>query len=355
MLIFRGKKTYTRQCDKEKRQKEEAQYDRDVEVLWQPKSWADTETCVEWANGPFTEFVKEELKGDPFLLLCDNLSAQASCPFVDALQNVGNPATSNQLRFGPAGATHLWQPVDRHIGARYKQLMGDYYHEFMADMAEADNEAKVSTPQQRVLLTQWAGRAYRKLEEERRLSEQACKQDVPAEPSIFYRAFIRTGCLVDTQGKYDDQIHVHADLPVGKDFMEKEYPAAAPPAVPVFAALEESKSNELPSISEWDTEDEDDELPEDSDSEVEPIPDDMVLVDAEDEAALMTAAQDAIPAEDEQQLLDFRTARRIARESGTEAYDSYFSAVAAPDSADNTTRRSVRTRRQRITSFRGMG
>ena len=108
VLIFRGKKTYTRQCDKEKRQKEEAEYDRDhVEVLWQPKSWADTETCVEWANGPFTEFVKEELKGDPFLLLCDNLSAQASCPFVDALQNVGNPATPNQLRFGHAGATHL--------------------------------------------------------------------------------------------------------------------------------------------------------------------------------------------------------------------------------------------------------
>lgn len=63
VLIFRGKKTYTRPQDKEKRRKEEALYDDDVLVLWQPQSWADTETCVEWATGPFTDFVNEHLNG----------------------------------------------------------------------------------------------------------------------------------------------------------------------------------------------------------------------------------------------------------------------------------------------------
>mgnify|MGYP007119781045 CR=1 FL=1 len=36
-------------------------------------------------------------------------------------------AASVIARFGVAGATHLWQPIDHGIGAEYKRLIGRYY------------------------------------------------------------------------------------------------------------------------------------------------------------------------------------------------------------------------------------
>lgn len=353
VLIFRGKKTYTRKCDKKKRLAEESKYDEDVIVLWQPKSWADTETCVEWAQGPFTEFIKDNLKGDPFLLLCDNLNAQTKDPFLKAVADAG--PSSSKIYFGPPGATHLWQPVDRHVGAQYKTLMADYYHEYMAERAESDqDDSKVSPEEQRVLLTQWAGRAYRELEKKRVQSEQAFTENPgdPGQSSLFFRAFLRTGCLVDPAGQYDDHIHVHANLPKGKEFLETQYPDPT---------ADESKQAEAPegksdeSGPGSDSEDVDDEFPENSsDSEVEPVADELMVVEEEDEKALMRAAHTAIPAEEEQQLLDFRTAAYIARQHGTEAYQLRFApSEAEGDCAEGGARRTGRYRKSRFRSLSG--
>ena len=131
VLIFRGKKKPSRHCDQQARATEAANYDKDVEVLWQPKSWADIETCVEWAEGCLTSFVALELKDEPYLLLCDNLNGQLADPFKAAMTKAGN----STLWFGPKGATHIWQPVDHHVGVRYKNMMSECYEEFLADRA----------------------------------------------------------------------------------------------------------------------------------------------------------------------------------------------------------------------------
>lgn len=131
----------------------------------------------------------------------------------------------------------MWQPVDRNIGARYKWLMADYYHEYTASRADSedyDDDSKVSSSAQRVLLTKWAGQAYRQLEEERKAAERESTEnpDTAEKRSIFYRAFLRSGCLIDINGKYDDDIQVHVDLPKGKAFLDHQYPPSesAPPA-----------------------------------------------------------------------------------------------------------------------------
>ena len=352
VLIFRGKKHYTRDCDIRKRDAETTQYDKDVEVLWQRKSWADTETCVEWAGGSFASFVNENI-GGPVLLLTDNLTAQTKTPFLDAIRQAGRaPLAFNQIRFGPAGATHLWQPVDRHIGARYKNLMSDCYHEYMAD--RGDDDSKVSTERRRVLLTKWAGDAYRQLEEEREQCEQACAGQTDPdtkERSLFYRAFLRSGCLVDIDGKYDEHLHVHADLPKGTAFLNTAYEAAIPVTQP-HAEVDDGKSNQERDEGHAgeDTEDEDDEPPEDSDDgEPEPIPDSMEVDEISDDQALIRSAESAIPADDTQQLLDFRRARFVAGQHGTDAYVNSFSTT-APES-EGSSRRSSRPRRQRFSSL----
>jgi hypothetical protein len=78
----------------------------------------------------------------------------------------------------------------------------------------------------------------------------------------------------------------------------------------------------------------------------------LAMVEEEDEIALMRAAQGAIPAEDGQQLRDFNIARYIARQSGTEAYSSSFSAAPSNLTNDATAaRRSGRARNQRFPSL----
>jgi hypothetical protein len=115
-LLFRGQPVPTQAWRLPLRNLEEELYDKDVKVLWQAKAWADTETCVRWAEGPFGDFVRKHLGGGPSLVLADNLGAQQQTAFIGSME-----------RFGPAGATHVWQPCDHHLGREYGRRMGESY------------------------------------------------------------------------------------------------------------------------------------------------------------------------------------------------------------------------------------
>ena len=177
-LLFRGKAEQSRDHDLRARALEEAQYDPDVRVLWQAKAWADTDTCVRWANGPFAEFVKDQLKGGDSLMLADNLNSQTKDSFVDAMR-----AQKSVMKFGPKGATNVWQPVDHHIGRVYGRLVGTYYDEWMEKEFDTIVDGKVTASERRILLTKWVGRAYRQLEAEREKREREVAADPAAEPS----------------------------------------------------------------------------------------------------------------------------------------------------------------------------
>ena len=346
MLIFRGKKKPSRHCDQQARATEAANYDKDVEVLWQPKSWADIETCVEWAEGCLTSFVALELKDEPYLLLCDNLNGQLADPFKAAMTKAGN----STLWFGPKGATHIWQPVDHHVGVRYKNMMSECYEEFLAD--REDHLPPPTAAERRVLLTQWAGKAYRALEKERDEKEATCKtlENPTAEQrSMFFKAFLRTGCLVDPAGKFDFEIHPHSSLPKGREFLDKQYRNDAPAAEDANSAsaiYEESKEQEAGGTA-VDSEDEDDEPNEsgcDSSQDQEPIPDDMEIAFVQDEAAAIRQARAEIPPDDLSQLLDFNFAKRVATECSSAATDTYTT----------TTGRGGRKRKTRFDNLVGM-
>ena len=85
VLLFRGAPTPKRAHDQRKRAEEENGYDPDCIVLWQAKAyactWADTATCIEWAQTAFKGFVEEAVEiapADEVLLLADAPRRRAS-------------------------------------------------------------------------------------------------------------------------------------------------------------------------------------------------------------------------------------------------------------------------------------
>jgi hypothetical protein len=79
----------------------------------------------------FGTFLREQKIKDA-LLLTDNLSSQTKAEFKSAVLDAG----AKELWFGPPNASHVWQP-DHHVGAtvgaRYKQMMGQKYDDFMLE------------------------------------------------------------------------------------------------------------------------------------------------------------------------------------------------------------------------------
>ena len=115
-------------------------YDCLVSVFWQAKAWADSAFCKAWANW-FGEWWMDQPSSFPILMLADNLKSQVGDGWSEEEEKaleadsqtfkttfVSELAAQNvTLRFGVAGATHLWQPIDHGIGAEYKRLIGRYF------------------------------------------------------------------------------------------------------------------------------------------------------------------------------------------------------------------------------------
>ena len=309
---------------------EELGFDPDVRVLWQRKALADTDLNVRWADQCLMEVI-EDLQGDEgedVLLLCDNLNSQVAGEFKAAIKNLG--AT---LEFGPKSATHLWQPVDHHVGARYKYLMARSYDEWMVNEFHTFEAGKVSAEKRRQLLTQWCGDAYRQLEKEREEREKKIAEGAPdAERSLFYRAFQRTGCLVTRDGTGDDDIKPNQQ--VSGERLEKFYAALRTPSqltsdVAAAAAPLESfwitaqSSSESSSLAES-SEDLDDEPADDDssgdDGEREPLDNSMLLEVASEAEQIRAHKQRVVEGGDEIELGDFNMARRIANQFSSVAF-----------------------------------
>ena len=92
-------------------------YDPDVDVYWLEKAWADTKFSVKWVRQTLKERTKP-LEGKEFVLFCDNLTAQVSKEFLQAVREI-----NGIVWFAVTGATDIWQPVYRGIGLMLKQTV----------------------------------------------------------------------------------------------------------------------------------------------------------------------------------------------------------------------------------------
>jgi hypothetical protein len=302
--------------------------------------------------------------GQESLLLADNLNSQVKQDFQDAVKENARADT----KFGVKKGSHVWQPVDHHIGIRYHVKMDGYYNEWMAEQYMEDYRGgSVPVEKRRQLLTQWAGRAYRELEEERAEREAARLLDPTAPYSCFYLAFLRTGCLVTIDGTGDDEIKPHTAI--RGDLESKFRQELATPGDlqsrlrggddsfiielssedsededELFEGLQEDEKGEGDNSEDDDDEPWEDEDDEDDDEGREPIPDDLEL-EVPDERALLAAARLAAEGGGESMLRDFRFASRVAREDALAEGPAWRNVV--PVAAPNGARRSQRARRTR--------
>ena len=92
-------------------------YHPDVDVYCLEKAWSDTKFSVKWVRQTLKERTKP-LEGEEFVLFCDNLTAQVSKEFLQAVRKI-----NGIVWFGVTGATDIWQPVYRGIGRMLKQTL----------------------------------------------------------------------------------------------------------------------------------------------------------------------------------------------------------------------------------------
>jgi hypothetical protein len=175
----------------------------------------NTEANETWTFDQFLPEVRaQQPHGKKVLLLVDNLACQVSEGYRDLLEENG------VLHFaGPKGATHLWQPVDQNIGAYYHSRMCERYDDWMMSGSYQQYEGLEKgqkAAHRRALLMEWAGRTYDELEKLRTSAQSP-------EDTIFYKAFLNTGCLLNADDSQDQQLKIVSKLrtanqAVGKSF-----------------------------------------------------------------------------------------------------------------------------------------
>ena len=187
-----------------------------VHAMFQPKAWMCGETNLRYVE-IFAESVIECLRRDALptprriWLFADNLGAQTRKEWIGAIRTCLQgtlPHTEVLVEFGPAGATHLWQPVDNNVGVFYKKNMGGEFDTWMSrqndDQSTNTLTVSVSADEMRHQLACWVSRCYDKLEDMRRRSE-----DEEVGSSLIFKAFSKVGFEPGRGG----DIHVLKKLP----------------------------------------------------------------------------------------------------------------------------------------------
>lgn len=160
-----------------------------VDVYFQENAWADSKFCLEWCEKTLKPAVADL---DRFLLYCDNLQAQVQPAFKSAIHDI-----KGLVWYGIANATDIWQPVDAGYAQLLKRFIGQEQHKWLCEGDNIDrwleNDKKLSAKERRILITEWVGEAYTRLQG-------------PDYGEYRKRMFTKTGCLITADGSDDNLI-----------------------------------------------------------------------------------------------------------------------------------------------------
>ena len=184
-IIFRGKGTRIRDDEKKA-------WHPDVHVYFQENAWVDNSLACQWMEKTIKPFIEEENLG-PYTLFCDNLTAQTSDQFKEAVSD-----GRGLVWYGLRNATDLWQPVDVGIAYTLKQLIGQAHRDWLDFDVNSDrwfgHENSFTAMERRILLTHWSGEAWNKFTTDEKYEQ------------VRWNAFERTGCLLTVDGSVDHLI-----------------------------------------------------------------------------------------------------------------------------------------------------
>ena len=177
-IVFRGKGNITPD--------EKLQYDKDVDVYFQPSAWMDEELTLQWVKGTLIPPLKSDDKEK--VLLADNVGFQLSKEFHDICRKEINTV----VYMLPASNTDKVQPIDAGCGMMIKKKIGEAMERWLTVEAHLELwHNKTTARMRRVLMTKWTGEAWREIREDK---------------EFFTKLFEKTGCLITVDGSGDSKI-----------------------------------------------------------------------------------------------------------------------------------------------------
>ena len=133
--------------------------DKDVGVFFQLSKWAESNFCLDWCKKTLEPAVQGT---EHFLLFLDNLEAHIQDSFRNSVKDLGGIPW-----FGVPGATDIWQPVDGGYNSNLKRLINPEFFDWLDDNENLEKwygvDIHITTSEKKILITNWAGSAYRKL------------------------------------------------------------------------------------------------------------------------------------------------------------------------------------------------
>ena len=125
-------------------------------------------------------------------MLLDNLEAHCTEEFKVAVRD-----QKGLVRYGLAEGTDLWQPVDAGYAQVLKTLISREHHDWLDRDDNADrwfqNEKPYTAMERRILITNWAGEAWKKLSK-------------PEYDNLRKSCWVKTGCLLTADGSDDNLV-----------------------------------------------------------------------------------------------------------------------------------------------------
>eukprot|EP00794_Sanderia_malayensis_P014737 gene14737-16272_t len=177
-IVFRGKGKINQQ--------EKLQYDKDIDVYFQPSAWMDEELNLQWVR--MTLIPALESDNQEKVLFADNVGFQLSQQFHDICRSKINTV----VYMLPANYTDKVQPIDAGCGMMMKKKIGEAMERWLEDETKLELwHDKISAGRRRVLMTKWTGEAWREIREDQ---------------EFFTKLFAKTGCLMTVDGSGDEKI-----------------------------------------------------------------------------------------------------------------------------------------------------
>ena len=177
-IVFRGKGNVSIE--------EKAQYDEGVDIYFQSCAWMDSEMNMQWVAKTLAPGIGKS--PDEKVIFADNVTFQQDKQFHDACRHELNAI----VYLLPENHTDKIQPIDAGFGKMYKTKFGEKMDKWLE---EKDNlelwHDKITTRQRRILMTKWAGAAWRELVKDK---------------DFIKRLFQKTRCLITVDRSDDDMI-----------------------------------------------------------------------------------------------------------------------------------------------------
>lgn len=164
---------------------EQAELDAVKGVMWyfNPKAWANG-MSARYHLRQFKAFVKAQAPEIPeHMMIFDSLNAQKTDDCIEFASELDIESI-----FLPGGCTDLLQPIDKHIGAWFKQQLKKLWTKFFKKKFEEDPNFEVPDHHKRVLILQWVSEIWQKLKQ-------------PQYEEFIRTTFEQPGILIQLDGK----------------------------------------------------------------------------------------------------------------------------------------------------------